>query len=115
MREIASVVAACPNKPVVSPVGEPTVTTSFEAKPDNGWPSVTGVERQAYAFTTTDQVFGQTDRHVAVYLRRGRVLEGVYFTLPGTQPPVDGKTSLADITRVFEQRIAALPAAVVNR
>ena len=113
MREVRSVAAACPAHPVVSPVGEPTVTTRFQAAPDRGWASVAGVERLAFAFTTTDSL-GLTEAHVAVYLHRGRVLEGVYFPSPaGTQPAVDGQTSIAAIVDVFAKRIAALPASAV--
>jgi hypothetical protein len=114
MREVRSVAAACPYRPVVSPVGEPTVTTKFDAAPDGGWPDVAGVTRQAYAFTATDSL-GLSDSHVAVYLQRGRVLEGVYFPAPsGAQSPVDGKTTIAAIVHVFEQRIAALPASAIS-
>lgn len=113
MREVRSVAAACPNRPVVSPVNEPTVTTRFQSPPDGSWPHVAGVVRQAYAFTTTD-LPGITETHIAVYLQRGRVLEGVYFPAPaGAQPPVDGQTTIAGIVHVFEQRIAALPASAV--
>ena len=114
MGEVKSVAASCPPQPVVSPVGEPTVTTRFQPPPDKSWPSVGGVERLAFAFTTTDSL-GVTDSHVAVYLRRGRVLEGVYFPSPsGSQPPVDGQTTIAGIVGVFAQRIAALPASAVS-
>jgi hypothetical protein len=114
MGELRSVAASCPNGPVTSPVGEPTVTTRFHAAPDKGWPSVAGVQRAAYSFTTTDQ-FGETDQRIAVYVQRGRVLEGLYFDMPtGTQPAVDGQTSVSGIVHLFEQRIAALPASVVT-
>ena len=114
MREVRSVAAKCPDAPVVSPVNEPTVTTRFQAAPDRSWPSVGGVERLAFAFTTTD-ASGLTEQHVAVYLHRGRVLEGVYFPAPaGTQPAVDGQTSIAGIVDVFAKRIAALPASAVS-
>jgi len=114
MTELQHVAASCPAHDVVSPVGEPTVTTRFKAPPDRSWPQVAGVTRQAYAFTTTD-ASGQTDTAVAVYLRRGRLLEGVYFHSPaGAQPAVDGQTTVADITHVFEQRIAAVPGASIG-
>jgi hypothetical protein len=115
MREVARVAADCPGQPVVSPVGEPTVTTRFQAAPDGSWPDVAGVQRLAFAFTTADSL-GVTERHIAVYLHRGRVLEGVYFPSPdGAQPAVEGQTTIAGIVHIFEQRIAALPASVVNR
>ena len=113
MNEVRSVAAACPNRPVVSPVGEPTITTRFEAAPDSSWPHVAGVARQSYAFTTTDSL-GVAAQHIAIYLQRGRVLEGVYFPAPaGPQPAVDGQTTIAGIVHLFEERIAALPASAV--
>ena len=113
MREVASVAAKCPNRPVVSPVGEPTVTTRFQAAPDRTWPGVESVQRLAFAFTTTDSQ-GLTESHVAVYLQRGRVLEGVYFPSPGgSQLAVEGQTTIAGVVGVFEKRIAGLPASAV--
>jgi hypothetical protein len=114
MSEIRVVAARCPDRPVVSPVGEPTITTRFQGAPDASWPTVAGVTRQAYAFTTTDSL-GVTETHIAAYLRRGRVLEGVYFPAPaGAQPAVNGQTTIAGIVHVFEERIAALPQSAVS-
>jgi hypothetical protein len=114
MREVQSVVAHCPDQPVVSPVGEDTVTTRFGPRPDRAWSAVPGVNRLAYSVTTIDQ-FGQSDEHLAVYLQRGRVLEGVYFPNPaGRQPAVDGQSTISGIVEVFAKRIAALPESVVN-
>jgi len=115
MQEVRSVVAKCPrDRAVVSPVNEPTVTTRFLHAPDGSWPKVGGIDRAAYLFTTTDS-FGATDQRMAVYLQRGRVLEGLYFDNPaGVQPAVDGQTSVADIVHEFEQRIAALPNSVTG-
>ena len=39
MQEVEAVAAKCPHSPVVSPVGEPTVTTRFQAAPDASWPT----------------------------------------------------------------------------
>ena len=78
-----------------SPVGEPTVTTEFAAAPDRAWSRTPNVERLAYDLTTTSDT-GDTRRAIVVYLRRGRVLMGVYFTQPD------------------ELQIAALPANVVE-
>jgi hypothetical protein len=111
--DLRAVVAKCPSTPVVSPVGEDTVTTKFNARPDASWAAVPGVERLAYDFTTTD-LQGNRARSLAVYLRRGRVLMGVYFPAPGTQIAVTGKTAVPDIVTVFAKRIAALPAGVVS-
>lgn len=112
--ELQSVAAKCPSTPVVSPVGEPTVTTTFNPAPDAGWPQVATVTRQAYDFVSTDEQ-GDTEHTVAVYLRRGRVLMGVYFAQPDSpQISVAGQTTIENIVGVFAGRIARLPASVVN-
>ncbi len=111
--ELRKVRAACPHQPVTSPVGEGTAETTFKAAPDAGWPRTKSVERLAYSFTSTSA--GKTSPSIAVYLRRGRVLMGVYFPQPsGAQPAVDGKTTIEGIIGVFEMRMARLPASVVN-
>jgi hypothetical protein len=111
--ELRKVRAECPKKPVTSPVGEGTATTAFKAAPDRDWPSTPGVERLAYSFTTTSA--GSTSSSIAVYLRRGRVLLGVYFPQPsGSQPAVHGRTSIAGIVGLFEARLARLPGSVVG-
>ena len=110
--ELRAVTAACPPRPVVSPVGEPTLTTRFNAPPDKGWPNTPSVQRLAYDLTTTEQ--GQSTRTIAVYLRRGRALMGIYFPSTGVQTAVDGKTTISDIVQIFARRVAALPPTVVN-
>ena len=112
--ELKSVVAKCPATAVPSPVGEATVTTHFNAAPDGSWPQVAGVERLAYDFTATDSS-GQTQHGIAVYLRHGRVLMGVYFDQPsGTQVAVAGQTTIPGIVNVFANRLAKVPASVAN-
>ena len=50
-----------------------------------------------------------------MYLRRGRVLMGIYFPRPdGTQSPVAGETTIAGIVNVFANRIAQLPESIVK-
>jgi hypothetical protein len=111
--ELRKVRAACPHQPVTSPVGAQTAETSFNAPPDRNWPRTKSVERLAYSFNTI--AAGTTSPSVAVYLRRGRVLMGVYFPRPnGAQPAVGGKTTIEDIVGLFEARMAKLPAKVVN-
>ncbi|MFN2608742.1 MAG: hypothetical protein ABR511_12775 [Acidimicrobiales bacterium] len=112
--ELQSVAAKCPATPVTSPVGEPSVTTHFNTAPDGSWPQTPTVDRLAFDFTTVDAL-GQSGHSIAVYLKRGRVLMGVYFPQPdGDQTPVAGKTAIPDIVGIFATRIAGLPASVVN-
>lgn len=104
--ELRAVAARCPSSPVPSPVGEPTVTTHFNAAPDATWPQTPGVERLAFSFTTVDQS-GRSTPGLAVYLRRGRALVGVYFAqsaLP-QQPSVGDQTTVQGIAGVFAGRL----------
>jgi hypothetical protein len=72
------------------------------------------VQRQAYDFTMTDDI-GETNHGVAVYLRRGRALMGLYFQSPnGAQPAVDGNTTVQSIVNVFAKRLAAVPASSIG-
>ena len=111
--ELHRVRSRCPNTPVASPVGEGTATTLFHAAPDAAWPNTPGVDRLAYSITSTQG--SQSTSSIAVYLRRGRALLGVYFPQPkGVQPIVAGQRSIEGIVGVFEARLAKLPASVVN-
>jgi hypothetical protein len=112
--QLKDTAAKCPPAPVESPVGLPTVTTRFGPVPDTGWPQVATVERLAFSFDSTDET-GQTDHSVAVYLRRGRALVGVYFghaDMPSAV--VEGKTALADIVDIFANRLAKLPVSAIS-
>jgi hypothetical protein len=112
--ELQRVVAACPSTPVVSPIGDPTVITKFNPPPDASWPQTPTVTRLAYDFVTTD-ASGQSAHYLAVYLRRGRALVGVYFSQPDQpQPTIAGQTTIQGIVGVFAQRLASLPANVVG-
>jgi hypothetical protein len=113
--ELRSVAKNCPSTPVVSPVGEPTTTTKFAAAPDGAWNHTPGVDRLAYAITSTPQDTGLTTRSIVVYLRRGRALMGLYFSDPDSaQIPVQGETTVRGVVHIFEQRMAALPNDVIN-
>lgn len=112
--ELKATAASCPSGPVDSPVGQPTVTTHFDPAPDGAWPQVPSVERLAFAFDTTNAT-GETGHSVAVYLRRGRALLGVYFSHPDSSAAVvEGKTSLPDIVTLFANRLAKLPVSAIS-
>ena len=112
--ELRTVTTHCPTKPVVSPVGLPTVTTKFKRAPDRAWPKVATVSRLAYDFESTD-VEGRKSHAIAVYLRRGRAFTAVYFSQADSPPtPVLGHTTVASITSVFAKRLAALPRSVAG-
>jgi hypothetical protein len=112
--ELKATAAACPDGPVDSPVGQPTATTRFGPAPDAVWPQVPSVERLAYAFDTISST-GETSHSVAVYLRRGRALLGVYFShADNPTAVVGGRTALGDIVNVFADRLAKLPVAAIS-
>jgi Protein of unknown function (DUF2510) len=114
LSELRSTATSCPASPVVSPVGEPTVITHFNAAPDGSWPQVATVERVAFDFVATD-ASAQSQHFTTAYLRRGRALMGIYFSQPdGPQAAVDGQTSIAGIVNVFAARMANLTASAVN-
>jgi len=111
--ELRNAAAHCSPAPVRTPNGD-TETTHINAAPDGAWPATATVERLAYDFTTTDQL-SQSQHWIAAFLRRGRVLEGIYFATPdGPQPGVDGQTTVSGIVGVFASRIAQLPASIIN-
>ena len=113
-RELRHVAASCPKGPVTSPVSGSTFTTTFHQPPDGAWPNTASVEREAFSLTMADAKGASSDS-VAVYLRRGRVLLGVYFSKPnGEQPPIDGHTTVPDIVGAFAARVAQLPESFVS-
>jgi hypothetical protein len=72
------------------------------------------VERLAYSLQTTDSS-GRSRHTIAVYLRHGRALLGVYFSQPdGAQPAVAGATTVSSIVSVFEQRLAAFTGSAIH-
>jgi hypothetical protein len=112
-RELSHVAKSCPKGPVPDPENGSTTTTTFHPTPDTDWPQTPSVEREAFSLTTTPANSSSMDS-LAVYLRRGRVLLGVYFSKPdGAQPPIDGHTKPADIVSAFATRVAQLPASFV--
>ena len=113
--ELASVAAKCPSTPVRSPSGGSTVATKFDPAPDGAWPKVATVDRLAYSFTSTDPASGASSKSIAVYLKRGRALLGLYFPEPSaTMPSIGGQTTVPGIVNVFENRLAQLPESAVN-
>jgi hypothetical protein len=114
-RELSSVAAHCPANPVKSPVGEGTTTTKFHTAPDGSWPHTPTVARLAFDFDSTDAAGGNATRSMAIYLRRGRALIGLYFPDPGApQPAIAGRTTVAGIVALFEARLAQVPAVAIG-
>lgn len=112
--ELKEIAASCPDEPVESPFSGEATTTRFKPAPDTDWPQVPTVERLAFAFDSVG-VDGETNQSVAVYLRRGRALLGVYFShADAPTAVVEGRTALSDIVTIFAERLAKLPVAAVS-
>jgi hypothetical protein len=77
-RELRSARDKCPDRFVQSnQEGVPPLKYRFEPAPDTAWADVAGVTRLAFRFILTDEQ-GQTASALIVFLRRGRLLVGVY-------------------------------------
>ncbi|MEW6155594.1 MAG: hypothetical protein AB1673_16650 [Actinomycetota bacterium] len=87
----------------------------FGTPPDRDWPVVAGVERLAFDYHEVGET-SPPARTVLVFLRRGRLLLGVYVYLKDGRPvpPVRGATSVEQIVEDFARRLAALPATVTR-
>ena len=114
-RELREVRASCPAEFRPNAAGE-MVLSSFEGDLDTGWaPPPPEVERLAYDVLMVYEG-GQVGRTLAVYLRRGRMLLGLYFFIQPQAPipSVQQQTTLEGIVGVFAKRMTELPADVVS-
>jgi hypothetical protein len=112
--ELKQTPASCPDEPVESQFGGEATTTRFKPAPDTDWAQVPTVERLAFAFDSIG-ADGEANQSVAVYLRRGRALLGVYFShADAPTAVVEGRTALPDIVKIFAERLAKLPVAAVS-
>lgn len=92
------------------------VLSTFAPNPDSAWsPPPPGVERLAYDILMVYEG-GEVARTVAVYLRRGRMLLGVYFFVQPDAgiPVVQGQRTLDGIVGVFATRLSELSKSVVS-
>ena len=113
--ELRKARSECPQEFRTSDSGDMVLTT-FGPDPDASWPPPPhGVERVTYDVVMVYED-GQAAHTVASYLRRGRMLLGVYFFLqPNVAvPSVEGRTKLDEIVAVFANRLRQLPTSVVN-
>jgi hypothetical protein len=112
--ELKEVAASCPDEPVESQFGGEATTTRFKPTPDTDWAQVPTVERLAFAFDSIGPD-GEANQSVAVYLRRGRALLGIYFShADAPTAVVEGRTELPDIVKIFAERLSKLPVAAVS-
>jgi hypothetical protein len=115
MGEARGAASRCPSSLVPSP--DPAVPPLRWQIHDHGGlgdPPPAGIDRQGLSVTTSAPDV-PSQRETIVLLRRGRLLLGLYFLVPdGPQAQVDGGDTIASTVKVFEQRMAALPAADVS-
>jgi hypothetical protein len=115
MGEIQQAVAACPSTPTKSAVaGAPALSYQVNAPPDEGWQRVAGVDRLAFDMTASDES-GHTVRIVTIFLRRARLLLGIYLQQPEqASQALTNHPSVENLTSRFASEIAALPATDVQ-
>lgn len=107
--ELRRAESTCPPSFVSSDVGGvPPLKTVFGPTPDVAWPATPGVERLAFAATFSDAQ-GTMEHSTGVYLRRGPLFLGLYWTPDTTVIPVGGQTTIEGTVRLFESRMASVP------
>jgi hypothetical protein len=115
MGEVRGIGSRCPSAAVPGAVaGEPSLVWRVHEATTAGWPATGDIDRMALAVSAAEP---GSDAHeeVVVYLRRGRLVIGVYFVeAAGPQPGVSGARSVGAIVGVFQRRLAALPVADVS-
>ena len=110
MTELAAAREQCPSTPVAPAQGDrEALAWQFEDAPDADWPQEPGVQRQAYAFTLTNES-GSTWSSTATYLQRGRMILALYAT-PADGPAVVLRNAPDPerFVEVMANRLAALP------
>ena len=116
MTELEAARDDCPEGPVDSVNGDrEPLAWEFTDDPDDTWPDVPGITRQAYEFTVTDPT-GESWSSTATYMQRGRMILALYAT-----PPDSPSTTLrnapdqARFVEVMASRLAGLPAQALEQ
>ena len=114
-KELREVRASCPPEFRPNDSGSQVLSTFADDLDTNWAPPPTGVERLAYDVIMVYDS-GEVSRTLAVYLRRGRILLGVYFFIQPDAPipSVQAQPTLERIVGVFSTRMTELAPAVVN-
>jgi hypothetical protein len=113
--EMRYAATTCPAGFVVPAEGPPAVKTTLTPPADSSWPSVAGLQRLVFRVSVNERS-EPAQTHWAIYVRRGRILLGIYLNGTSTNLtfPIDGQHSLAGIVNVLAKRLAALPPADVR-
>lgn len=115
-RELRDAQAQCPSGFVQSPGGGEPLRTIFSPAPDRNWaPPPAGVDRLAFHMLLSDQQ-GRIGETAAVYMRRGKILLGLYFFFTPDAPPVTvaGQTRVDGVVAHFADRLADLPKSAIE-
>ena len=113
MGELRGIGSRCPSGPVPGSVpGEPTLVWRVANASTSGWPGAGSLDRVALSVKLAEPGGDPTDQ-VVVYLRRGRLLLGVYFS-DAPDSDLAGGPGMGDAVDLFARRIAALPASDVS-
>lgn len=108
--EVEQVAAQCKGSLTLDFGSGTPVETTVTEDADRSWHTTPGVERLAYTVADTDMISGAESQQIVVYLRRGPLLMGLYFpNASGKQMPVEGKTTIPEIVRIFEERLLNTP------
>jgi hypothetical protein len=110
--EMRKAAASCPAGLVVPPEGPPAIKTTLYPARDSSWPSVPAVQRLVFS-SSIKTATSPPETWLTVYLRRGRVLLGIYFN-PATARlavPIAGQRSVEAVVTVLAKRLAAIPSA----
>lgn len=112
--ELKAAQANCPKGFTPTSTGD-SVRIIFGPAPDANWPAVANVERLVFDYIEMNQA-GDVGRAALVFLRRGRILLGiyVYFQADQAPPSVNGAQTVDAITNVFATRLANLPQTVTK-
>ena len=113
-QELRDAQTNCPKGFLPTQGGEPT-RILFGPTPDRDWPAVPNVERLVFDYIEMNEQ-GAFGRAALVFLRRGRILLGIYVYFQADAPPpsVNGAETVDEITNVFAKRLADLPQTVTK-
>ena len=112
--ELRDAQANCPKGFVTQPSGE-SIRIIFGPTPDRDWPGVPNVERLVFDYIIMNQQ-GDVGRAALAFLRRGRILLGVYvyFQADAAPPAVNGAETVDAIVHDFATRLGNLPQSVTH-
>ena len=112
MAEARGAASRCPPGPVAGPTPtDPQLRWRVRGDTDLGGGRPSGLDRLGLTVQASE-AGSPAESEVLVFLRRGRLLLGLYFVqAAGPQAQIDGASTIASTVRTFEDRVEAVPAA----